>query len=160
MYDFTIDNKENAYALQLLYQYLGAYGYFYHFLQKCKIEENFIYTKEEKEWIEKQKYKNQKKIENLFSNLVRIEKESIRYAICIANYAYRNVLADYIKEHAKNIDVLLLLAGDENCFSFRSINPQINVNDIAKTCGGGGHTKAAGGELNKETLQKILKFLK
>lgn len=78
----------------------------------------------------------------------------------LANYEYRNLLADCIQENRKEIDVLLLLAGDENRFSFRSINPDIDVNQVAEICGGGGHTKAAGGKLNEETLQKILKFIK
>lgn len=55
---------------------------------------------------------------------------------------------------------MLLIAGDEARFSFRSIKEDIDVNEFAKICGGGGHVQAAGGDLNQDTITRILKFLK
>ncbi len=73
-----------------------------------------------------------------------MQQKDISLGVFIANYEYRNLLADYIKEHNPNVDAMLLIAGDENRFSFRSIKEDIDVNEIAQTCGGGGHVKAAG----------------
>lgn len=160
LYDFTEENKELAYALQLIYQFLGPWGYYYHFLEKCKKEDYFSYTEEEQVFITTQQLENQKKIEDLYDKMLLREIDGICYGVFVTNYAYRNVLADYIKEKSKVVDAMLLIAGDEERFSFRSIHEDIDVNRVAEICGGGGHTKAAGGELNQDTLERILKFLK
>lgn len=125
-----------------------------------KTEKSFGYTEQEFSWIEEQMRSNHQKIEEIAKNIVVLEKENIKFGFSIANYEYRNLLADYMKDKEKNIDALLLIAGDENRFSFRSLKDDITVNQVAEICGGGGHPQAAGGELNGETLQKILKFLK
>lgn len=158
-YEWKEKNRIDAYYLQILFQFLGPWGYFYHFEKRMQEEENFQYEEEEKSWIQKQVESNQKEIQDLYDKMLVVKQKGISFGVFLANYEYRNLLADYIKEHNKEIDAMLLIAGDESRFSFRSINPNIDVNEIAETCGGGGHIKAAGGELNKETLQRILKFL-
>ena len=159
-YEWKSKNILEAYYLQILFQFLGPWGSLYHFVEKLSYENEFQYTEKEIEWIKEQTEKNQTKIEELAKNIVALERENIKYGVILANYEYRNLLADCIQENRKEIDALLLLAGDENRFSFRSIYPDIDVNQVAEICGGGGHTKAAGGKLNEETLQKILKFIK
>ncbi len=158
-YEWKNENNADAYYLQILFQFFGPWGYFYHFSKKLENENSFVYTLEEQIWIKEQIRINQQKIEEIAHNIVVIEKEKTRYGVSIADYEYRNLLADYFKSNEKNIDVLLLIAGDENRFSFRSIKSEIDVNKIAELCGGGGHPQAAGGELNQETLRQILKFL-
>lgn len=159
-YEWKAKNILDAYYLQILFQFLGPYGYLYHFVEKMGHANEFQYTEKENEWIKEQIEKNQDKIVEIAKNIVIINKENIKYALTLANYEYRNLLADYIKENMSEIDALLLIAGNENRFSFRSIQPDVSVLEVAETCGGGGHAKAAGGKLNEETLQKILKFIK
>lgn len=158
-YEWKEKNREDAYYLQILFQFLGPWGYYYHFAKRMQEEETFQYIEKEKSWIFNQMESNQKEIQELYDKMLLVKRKEISFGVFIANYEYRNLLADYLKEHNKEIDAMLLIAGDESRFSFRSINPNIDVNEVAETCGGGGHTQAAGGELNKETLQRILKFL-
>lgn len=153
------DNKE-AYYLQILFQVLGHWGYFYHFLKKCEFDEKFIYNKQENEWIVNQIKTNQEILKGLFCSLLIKEIDGIKYGVSIANYEYRNLLSDYISENAKDIDALLLIAGDEQRFSFRSLKEDISIQKVAENCGGGGHEKAAGGSLNNENMKRILTFIR
>lgn len=159
-YEWQEEKNLEAYNLQILFQFLGPWGYLYHFVEKMNQESKFSYTDLEQTWIKEQKRKNKEKIEELANNIVTLKKEGMQYGLSIANYEYRNLLADYLKEQKRNLDALLLIAGDEMRFSFRSLKKEIEVLKFAELCGGNGHPSAAGGELNQETLQKILKFIK
>lgn len=96
-YEWREKNNQEAYHLQIMYQFLGPWGYMYHFIKRMEQEENFSYLKEEKEWINYQIESNQKRIEELYQNIVLKEQKGVLFGIFITNYEYRNLLADYIK---------------------------------------------------------------
>jgi len=155
-YEWKSENNLEAYQLQTLFQALGSYGYFYHFYLKAKQEQTFSYDEEEKKLIFKQNEKNREALEVLMEHLVVKKEETITYGSVIGSYEYRNLMADKVSEVYPDVDILLLLAFDNNSVSFRSLK-DIPVEPLAKFYQGGGHERAASCSLTKENELKLIK---
>lgn len=138
--------KENdlvAFHLQTLFQVLGSYGYYYHFFNKLAKEDNFSYTKQEEDWIQIQEIKNQRVIEELAKQIISKSYGNHQIGIVFGSYSVRNNLAEFLREKRKDLDILMLIAVDNQSVSFRSLKDNVEVRSLAEKYGGGGHEKAA-----------------
>ena len=79
-YEWQEKNDLDAFHLQILHQYLGPWGYFYHFTNKLARNETFSYNEEEVSWIQEQNQQNEDRIKDLYQNLLLVEKDKILYA--------------------------------------------------------------------------------
>lgn len=87
-------------------------------------------------------------------NLIRINLNGRKVGVSISEL-YRSIVGNQLSRKYKDeLDYILILNFQRNQFSFRTVKDNINVGQIAKgfTKEGGGHTKAAGMPLNKDTL--------
>ncbi len=155
-YDWAKENNLDAYDLQTLFQYLGWNGYYHHFKEKCLLGEVFTYSEEEQSWLCLQKKKNRLAVECLLRHLIIKKYQNITYGAVIGEYEYRNLLADEVEKMYPDVDVVMLLAYNNESVSFRSIK-EVPVEPLAREYGGGGHLKAASCKLTPENEQKLIK---
>ena len=72
---------------------------------------------------------------------------------------YRSEIGNVLSSRHKDLDFILIANFVRRAFSFRTTN-DINVNEVAKLIGGGGHSKAAGATMNDENLKIFFESLK
>jgi uncharacterized protein len=126
-----------------------------------KVEETeFKFNENDYDKINKWKREFNLIIKQTTEKLIKFEINGFRGGLVQSVYDYRNDIAEYLKDNNENIDFILLVYSDRDEVSYRSIKPDINVNEIAKQFGGGGHKEAANGPLFNEKMQKLLKRYK
>lgn len=153
MHDTWLWKEENvtkSLDLESIYHYLGAYGYYYYFREKCLKNDNVFFNKEEERWLIYQNKEEQEKIKDILNRLVIKQVEGLTFATVYGPYLLRNLVADSLRDREDNIDILIYLTPDNNTISFRSISG-VPVNDLAEELGGGGHAKSASTYLSHET---------
>lgn len=155
-YDWQRTGQTIAYELQTILQFLGWNGYIRHFRDRCVSCEEFSYNKEEQEWIYLQKKRNKMALERLLKHLVVTKHEDITYGSVIGEYEYRNLLADEVGRLYPDVDIVILLAYNNESVSFRSLK-EIPVEPLAREYGGGGHLRAASCKLTPENEQKLIR---
>ena len=154
------ENNLDAYYLETLLHKLGKVGYINHFVDKLNlISHHFQYNEEEKNWLKEQLDEEQKYLDHLIKRVIYKNIDNINYGTVYGLYDYRNSLSDKLSDQ-KSCDVLIFMAVDNETVSFRSINKEIEVKNIARKLNGYGHKLAASCELNPENERKLIqKFL-
>ena len=70
---------------------------------------------------------------------------------------YVSAIGNYICEHNKDIDFCMMFIIDTMAISLRTVKDDVNLNRIcSRLFKGGGHKKAAGARLDKETFMKLM----
>lgn len=155
-YEWKEKNLVDAFQLQTLFQFLGCYGYFYHFYFKCLHSSYFSYDKEELKWIEMQEKKNHITLNCMMKHLVFKKEDNISYASVIGSYEYRNLMANKLQDEFHDIDIFMILAYDNESVSLRSLKDK-PVDGLAREYDGGGHERAASIPLTSENELKLIK---
>ena len=153
-------NDFHAFHLQTLFQLLGSYGYYYHFLEKLRTQKSMEYTVQEQNWIELQELKNQQLVEELAKHIVVETYEGYQMGMVFGEYAVRNNLAEYLNEFFPELDIMVLFAVDNRSVSFHSLKEHVNVRALAEKYGGGGHESASSvplANVEQLLLQKVFK---
>ena len=126
-----------------------------------KIKNNDLnFSKEELLIINNIKSKLNKKMDELLKNaLFLVDDNNIEFITLFADYEDRNDITDYIENKYnykyKYAVIVSLNKGDYGQKSYRSIDININVNDICKKYGGGGHPGAAAVLITKNQREII-----
>lgn len=91
-------------------------------------------------------------------NLIIADFMNYKIGISISE-SYRSELGNSLSKIHPELDFILIVDFMRRSFSMRTTK-EINLGEISKQLGGGGHTKAAGFPMNKENLDKILDIIK
>lgn len=125
-------------------------------LNKINNSETIKYNEEELEIInnKKQEYESELK-EILSKSKVLIDEKGHKFCAVFSKYEYRNELPEYIgrignPDELKYIIVVALDKGPNGQKSYRIIEKDTDVNEIAVAHGGGGHPEAACVPISKE----------
>ena len=159
-WEWKSKNDFHAFHLQTLFQLLGNYGYYYHFLEKLRTQKSMEYSLQEQEWIELQELKNQQVVEELAKHMVVESYEDYQIGLVFGEYAIRNNLAEYLKQFYPGLDVMVLFAVDRRSVSLRSLKEHVSVRTLAEKYGGGGHEKASSiplSNVEELLLRKVFK---
>ena len=130
--------------------------------EKLKDEktEEFDFTEEELNAIERKKKETEEKVKNYIKDLKIIDIDGIKVGVCFIGYEFRNAVADYIIDtKAYDIDTVAMIALDNNQISFRCIHGGNYARCVAEKFGGGGHDKAAAVPITKDTKDKIIDLI-
>lgn len=154
-------NDQASHDLAILFNVLGCEKYINTLTNKLKNnpDSNFFYTNEEKEIITEKKKTTLSKVQNFIKDLKIVNIDNIIVGICFIVYEYRNEVGDYLKEHRDeyNIDVVAMIALDNNQVSMRSTHGNGYARKIAEMYGGGGHDNAAAIPITAEMKEKMIK---
>jgi len=140
-----------------LAQYFNAVGktkFIKSMLDKINNNPNseFFFTEEESEIIENYKKQINQICEDCIKTMSFSEINGIKFGIGNLPYKFRNEMAEYIRNIKLPIDVFMLPNYDGGSCSFRSINPNVDVNEIAIAYGGGGHKNASSCPINPKLV--------
>lgn len=153
-----------AHDLAILHTIIGKEKYIEEMYNKLRKQEEFNYTEEEIKIIKNKKDKTQKYIEEIMPTIeYLIDEENNKFGIVFAKYEYRNEIPEYIitNNNPNKIKYIIIAAMDKGNYgqkSYRTVDGEFNVNNVAMRHGGGGHPKAAAVNITKEQQEKINKM--
>lgn len=154
---------EKAHDLAILFNALGIEKYLSTMLSKLRNNPtSFEFEKEEVELIQNKKDEYNKKLQTIMAYVEYLmDENNHKFGIVFADYEYRNELAEYIKKNKnpESIQYLIIVALDKGEFgqkSYRSIDENFDVNEVAMIHGGGGHKGASAVNITKEQKETAL----
>jgi oligoribonuclease NrnB/cAMP/cGMP phosphodiesterase (DHH superfamily) len=98
------------------------------------------------------------KIKSIVDKMICLEISKWNAGIVKTDYEYRNDIAEYNKDNKYDINFLVLIYPDKSSVSYRSINENCDVNEIAQMYGGYGHRAAASSPITEEEKIEILEY--
>ena len=161
-YEWKKYGDQKAHDLSILFNALGYEMYIskmYEKLKNSEIEE-FDFTEDELNAIEKKKKETEEKVKSFIKDLKIIDIDGIKVGVCFIGYEYRNAVADYIIDtKVYDIDTVAMIALENNQISFRCIHGGNYARIVAEKFGGGGHDKAAATPITKEIKNEIINLI-
>ena len=156
-----------AHDLAILFNALGIEKYIS--TMQLKLLDNpkaFEFSKEELSLIQEKKNEYNELLKEIMTNAEYfLDENNNKFGAVFANYEYRNELAEYIQNNGnkENIKYFILMAMNKGQFgqkSYRSIDKDFDVNEVAVLHGGGGHKGAASVNITEEQKAKVLTLSK
>lgn len=146
----VFNKKRSASDLNKLFYILGEEDFINTYVDRLESEKNNLFSDEDEKLLNREEKKCNNYIEKK-AMIIKVINHSIankNYKICICRAErYTSELFEYMKEKYPTVDFYLIDSG--NSLSLRSIN-DVNVSEIAKLFGGGGHAQAAGVSYSQE----------
>ncbi len=164
-----INNKEigiKAHDLSILYNALGREKYISAIIYKLKNDDNFFYSELEEKLINEKKEEYEKKLSEIVDDAEYLtDSNGNNFAVMFCDYQYRNELPDFISNHGNshNVKYIIIVAYDKGEYgqkSYRRVDTNFNVNDVAQAHGGGGHPGSAAVGITKEQRDSALSMSK
>lgn len=152
-----------AHDLAILFSALGIEDYIanmYRHVKENTLE--FSLSDEENAIVEIKKEEYKDKLRTLWEDTsIFTDEFGNTYGAVFADYQYRNDLAEYIRslDDQKGIKYIIIIALEKGIAgqkSYRSIEPDFDVNEIASLRGGGGHKLAASTNITTNQKAKSL----
>lgn len=158
---------EKAHNLSILYNVIGIEKYISTMISKLSGNHtSFKFDQQEIQLIQKKKEEYDKTLKSIIESAEYfLDENSNKFGIAFANYEYRNELAEYITRNGnpERIKYFIVVAMDKGEFgqkSYRKIEEDFDVNEVAVKHGGGGHPGAALVNITKEQKLKASKLNK
>jgi oligoribonuclease NrnB/cAMP/cGMP phosphodiesterase (DHH superfamily) len=150
------DNDKPKLWNNLLYLY-GREKFIDHVYCMLRYQKEFYYTDIDKLLLELDSNKKEeyfkKKAKELDTNYVLI---GYKVGIVFAEQ-YISELGNFLAESNKNLDFIVIISG--KTISYRTIRKDVNLGEIAKMFGGGGHPSSAGSQISVEKQCKYFQIL-
>ena len=152
---------EKAHDLAILLNILGIEDYINAIVSKLLDNPlTFELNQKEKELAKCKKEEYENILQSILSSMEYLKDENNhKFGIVFAPYEYRNELAEYIRKNnnPEDIQYLIVVAmnkGEYGQKSYRSIDEDFDVNEVAMRHGGGGHKGASAVNITKEQKEK------
>ena len=155
----SIDGVD-AHNLAVLLNKIGVSNYIEGMYNKLISSNSFEYNSKEISLINEQKKEYENNLMDLWSKtLILTDKFNNKFGIVLAEYNYRNEYAEFVKNLSDNKDikyvVIVALDKGNGQKSYRSIDKDFDVNEVAKYYGGGGHKSAASVNISASQRKKL-----
>lgn len=158
---------EKAHSLAILFNVIGIEKYISRMISKLVTNpESFKFDTQEMALITRKKEEYNQKLQLIMNSAEYfLDDFTNKYGIVFADYEYRNELAEYIKrsgnpEAIKYLIIVAMNKGESGQKSYRTIEENFDVNEIANLHGGGGHPESASVIITKEQSAKALTLSK
>ena len=157
-------NGEKAWNLAVLLSILDTSEYIETIFQKLISSSNsFEYTSEELELIYNKKQEDARVVKSMWSEAeFMCDEEGNKIAVILGSCQYIGELSEYIRKVCNNIKYFILIDLDKEPLpqrSYRSIDEDFDVCEVAKRHGGGGHKGASGALISLDDKNKALDIL-
>lgn len=151
-WDWTKTNNLLSRDLNVLFRVLPKEDFYNNVMDKIKSSFKIILNDTDKLLLKIEHKRNEEYIKEKMNNIIY---KIIRGRNCAIVFAEKNVNEIAQKLYSSNdIDIAIIIG--PNNISYRT-NKNIDVNEFAKHFGGGGHVKASGSVITKESKEKYLK---
>ncbi len=151
---------EKAHNLALLHS-KEENGYISAMRDKLKNNpEDFTFTKKELNLINSRKEEIHKYLSEILNNMVyMVDEAGNKFGTCFIDYAFRNdVFKSIVASNKNGAAYLVLVSLDKGPYgrkSYRALDENVDVGEIARCHGGGGHVDAAGVGITAEQRAAI-----
>lgn len=142
-------NKEECKDLNILFR---SYG-FNRFLNRFSPENGFILNDLDNIIINMEKESESKYVESNIHNINIINLKGYNVGLYYAE-RYINTLCDMAMDTFPNLDAIMVCSHGST-FSLRSRKTDVDLSELAKQFGGGGHFSAAGFRINTDAVTKF-----
>lgn len=154
---------EQAHDLAILFNAIGLDDYISSMVSKLSCNPvSFELSDEEKDIVKSKKDEYDRFLQSIISSTEYFwDENDNKFGVLFADYEYRNELVEYVRRHGnpEAIKYLVIVAMDKGEFgqkSYRSIDEDFDVSEIAILHGGGGHPAAAAVNITGEQKAKSL----
>lgn len=160
------EEGKKAHMLSILFNYYGREEYANVMYDKILNNDNFYYTEEEYNIINKKIDEYNRVLKEYTGEMVcLVDSFGDRYGVLFSDYQYRNEFPEYIINAGNpwNIKYVVIVALDKGEYgqkSYRRIDDNVDCNRIAMLHGGGGHVGSAAVSINESQNKKIKKMEK
>ena len=137
-----------AFDLNRLLKMIGAET----FVARFKLSGSVNLSKTEKAIVEADKFQEEQYLNFALSRTQLVKDAQGRNVGIVAAEQYTSSLGNFILNQVPELDYVVILDMLRDKASLRS-KGKVNVGEIAKECGGGGHPKAAGFQMNEAALK-------
>lgn len=125
------------------------------------VTQGFEYSDEENKIIQVKKDEYEMLMNTILNDAEYfIDVDGNKFGIVFAKYEYRNEIVEYIRSLGNPFDIkyFVIVAYDKGLFgqkSYRAINDDFDVNEIASRFGGGGHPAAASVNITEKQRVRV-----
>lgn len=142
--------SEAAYDLNRLLQMIGAET----FVARFKLSGSIKLSETEKAIIATDKFKEEQYLQYALRRAQRATDKNGNDFLIVAAEDYTSSLGHFLLQAYNDIEYVIILNMLKDKASLRS-KGKVNVDELAKACGGGGHPKAAGFQLNDAAINNF-----
>lgn len=158
-WDWAKTNNQKAQDLAELHGILGREKYIDYFVNYLKDNNNhFDFSPEHKYLIEVEKDRTQRYLEESEKTMFHAILNDKKCGIVFAEN-HRSLLGNYLCEKYKHSIDYVIIINMQQGISFRASKEDINVSEVAKIYGGGGHVKASGAPMDNSLKREVIKLI-
>lgn len=128
------------------------------FIDRFSVDPNPTFTETEKLILELEQQRIDKYVESNEEKMVFKNVLGHGAGIVFAD-KYHSELGNIISKNHPEIDMVVIVNPASSAMSFRTVKDNINLGEVAKHWGGGGHPMAAGAPISKEKMEKIMDII-
>lgn len=158
-WDWAKNNNQKAQDLADLLSILGREKYIEFFVEYLKNNNaHFDFTNEHKYLIEIEKERTKRYLEESEKTMFHATLNGQRCGIVFAEN-HRSLLGNYLSEKYKHVIDYVIIINMQQGISFRAFKDNVNVSEVAKIYGGGGHVKASGSPMDNSLKKEVIKLI-
>lgn len=157
-WDFINTGNLMGKHLTMIFSMIGPLKFIDRFYDRLINNNEFKLNDLERELIEIKQSENDNYIDECDKNLIITNFLNYKVGISISE-SCRSELGNTLSNRHKDLDFILIVDFHRKSFSTRTTN-DVNLGEICKQLGGGGHAKAAGFPMNQENINMVLELIK
>lgn len=151
-------NNIEAVWINNLYDIYGREEFINKYYNMIINNETFEFTDVDKKILEIESRRIDEYVKSKMDNIIKANINGINVGIVFAE-SNRSILGNMIVEKYKDEIDIAVLINMSRCVSYRSCKDNVDVNDIAKLYGGGGHKKAGGSPFPEHLHENVIKLI-
>ena len=153
----TVKDEPAAASLTTLFNIVGPDNYVEMMLQKL-LDNNlsFNFNTFENNLIAAQNKETQEKLKKYAEHIYIREVSGLKAGIAFVNFSLRNEFAQYLRNINYPIDFVMMVSLENRTITYRYINKEVKVLEIAESFGGKGHDYAASSPIRKRKMNSLI----
>lgn len=158
-WDWAITNNIDAKNLSELQSILGRDNYIETYVNFLKVNtEHFYYTSDQKYLLKVEQDRINRYLEETEKTMFYANLLGKRCGIVFAE-SHRSILGNYLTEKYSHLIDYVIIINMQQGISFRSRTDEMDVSQVAKIYGGGGHVKASGAPMDNKLKKEVIKLI-
>ena len=153
----TVKDEPAAASLTTLFNIVGPDNYIEMMLQKL-LDNNlsFDFNTFENNLIAAKNKETQEKLKKYAEHIYIREVSGLKAGIAFVDFSLRNEFAQYLRNINYPIDFVMMVSLENRTITYRYINKEVKVLEIAESFGGKGHDYAASSPIRKRKMNSLI----
>ena len=153
----TVKDEPAAASLTTLFNIVGPDNYVEMMLQKLLANNlSFDFNTFENNLIAAKNKETQEKLKKYAEQIYIREVSGLKAGIAFVDFSLRNEFAQYLRNINYPIDFVMMVSLENRTITYRYINKEVKVLEIAESFGGKGHDYAASSPIRKRKMNSLI----